>query len=62
MKQIKSDLIIIGSGPAGLAAAIKAKGNGIDHVVVMERGERLGGLLHQCIHNTWYYALVRGIR
>ncbi len=51
MKQKKCDLIIIGSGPAGLAAAIKAKENGIGDVVVMERGERLGGLLHQCIHN-----------
>jgi thioredoxin reductase len=51
MKQSVCDLIIIGSGPAGLAAAIKAKESGIEDVVVMERGERLGGLLHQCIHN-----------
>ncbi len=45
------DLIIIGSGPAGLAAAIKARESGIGNAIVMERGERLGGLLHQCIHN-----------
>jgi thioredoxin reductase len=51
MNQKMSDLIVIGSGPAGLAAAIKAKESGIDTVIVMERGERLGGLLHQCIHN-----------
>ena len=50
MKQ-KTDLIVIGSGPSGLAAGIKAKESGIDNVVIVERAERLGGLLHQCIHN-----------
>jgi thioredoxin reductase len=45
------DVAIIGSGPAGLAAAIKAKETGAENVVVFERAERLGGLLDQCIHN-----------
>jgi thioredoxin reductase len=45
------DLAIIGSGPAGLAAAVKAKQLGINDVVVFERDERPGGILPQCIHN-----------
>jgi NADPH-dependent 2,4-dienoyl-CoA reductase/sulfur reductase-like enzyme len=45
------DLAIIGAGPAGLAAAIKAKDAGLERVLVLERAEALGGLLHQCIHN-----------
>jgi thioredoxin reductase len=45
------DLAIIGSGPAGLAAAVKAKQLGIEDVVVFERDERPGGILPQCIHN-----------
>ena len=47
----KVDLAVIGGGPAGLAAGIKAKESGLDEVVVIERGEYLGGLLDQCIHN-----------
>jgi NADPH-dependent 2,4-dienoyl-CoA reductase/sulfur reductase-like enzyme len=45
------DVAVIGGGPAGLAAAIKAKEVGLDKVVIIERGEYLGGLLDQCIHN-----------
>jgi thioredoxin reductase len=45
------DLAIIGSGPAGLAAAVKAKQLGLKDVVVFERDERPGGILPQCIHN-----------
>ena len=45
------DIIIIGGGPAGLAAALGAKENGIDDVLILERDERLGGILNQCIHN-----------
>ena len=45
------DLAIIGSGPAGLAAAVKAKQLGIRDLVVFERDERPGGILPQCIHN-----------
>ncbi len=45
------DVAVIGAGPAGMAAAIKAKETGAEHVVIMERAEQLGGLLHQCVHN-----------
>lgn len=48
---MKKDLVIIGGGPAGLAAAIAAKEAGIDNLVVLERDARLGGILNQCIHN-----------
>lgn len=52
MKQtFETDLLIIGGGPAGLAAAIRAKEVGAEHVTIIERDERLGGLLNQCIHN-----------
>ena len=44
-------IVIIGGGPAGLAAAVAAKDNGIDDVLVIERGKFLGGILVQCIHN-----------
>lgn len=46
-----ADILVIGGGPAGLASAIKAKESGVDNVVLVERAEQLGGLLHQCIHN-----------
>ena len=45
------DLVIVGGGPAGLAAAIAAKEKGIDDILIIERDERLGGILNQCIHN-----------
>jgi NADPH-dependent 2,4-dienoyl-CoA reductase/sulfur reductase-like enzyme len=45
------DIVIIGGGPAGLAAAVSAKKNGIDSVLVIERDSILGGILNQCIHN-----------
>jgi NADPH-dependent 2,4-dienoyl-CoA reductase/sulfur reductase-like enzyme len=45
------DVAVIGAGPAGLAAAIKAKENGAGKVTIIERDVRPGGLLHQCIHN-----------
>ena len=51
MKPQGVDLAVIGSGPAGMAAAIKAKETGAETVVIMERAEQLGGLLHQCVHN-----------
>ncbi|MBR5767949.1 MAG: FAD-dependent oxidoreductase, partial [Clostridia bacterium] len=47
----KRDLIVVGGGPAGLAAAISAKKAGIDDVLLIERDDRLGGILNQCIHN-----------
>ena len=45
------DIVIIGGGPAGLAAAAAAKRNGIDSILVLERDKELGGILNQCIHN-----------
>ena len=45
------DLVVIGGGPAGLAAAIEAKNNGVDSILVLERDRELGGILQQCIHN-----------
>ncbi len=45
------DLAIIGAGPAGIAAAISARKAGVDNILLLERAENLGGLLHQCIHN-----------
>lgn len=47
----KKELVVIGGGPAGLAAAIAAKKAGLDDIVILERDERLGGILNQCIHN-----------
>jgi NADPH-dependent 2,4-dienoyl-CoA reductase/sulfur reductase-like enzyme len=44
-------LVIIGGGPAGLAAAISAKENGINDILILERDKELGGILNQCIHN-----------
>jgi thioredoxin reductase len=51
LSALNLDLAIIGSGPAGLAAAVKAKQLGIKDVVVFERDARPGGILPQCIHN-----------
>ena len=45
------DIVIIGGGPAGLAAAVSAKKNGIDDILILERDNELGGILNQCIHN-----------
>ena len=45
------DVAVIGAGPAGLAAAIAAREQGAEKVLIIERAEQLGGLLPQCIHN-----------
>ena len=49
MKQV--DVLIIGGGPAGLAAAIAAHDAGCQNVLILERDAQLGGILNQCIHN-----------
>ncbi|BEP28533.1 FAD-dependent oxidoreductase [Helicovermis profundi] len=45
------DIVIIGGGPSGLAAAIEAKREGIKEILIIEREIELGGILNQCIHN-----------
>lgn len=45
------DLIVIGGGPAGLAAANKAYEDGLRNILIVERDKELGGILNQCIHN-----------
>lgn len=45
------DIVIIGGGPAGLAAAVAAKKAGNDKILILERDSELGGILNQCIHN-----------
>ena len=50
MLEIKCDVAIIGGGPAGLSAAVAAKKEGAEKVLIIERDESLGGILQQCIH------------
>ncbi|MDE5547811.1 MAG: FAD-binding protein, partial [Clostridia bacterium] len=45
------DIVIIGGGPAGLAAAVAAYDSGVKDIVILEREARTGGILNQCIHN-----------
>ena len=45
------DIVVVGGGPAGMAAAVAAYDSGIKDVVVLDREENLGGILRQCIHN-----------
>ena len=44
------DLVVIGGGPAGMAAAVSANENGVDSICILERADTLGGILEQCIH------------
>ena len=50
MYNVKCDVAVIGGGPAGLAAAIAAKEEGAQNVLILERDNALGGILQQCIH------------
>ena len=45
------DIVIVGGGPAGMAAAVAAFDSGVEDVVILDREEQLGGILRQCIHN-----------
>ena len=47
----KHDVVIIGGGPAGLAAAVELKKRGINDILIIEREKQLGGILRQCIHD-----------
>lgn len=50
MYEIKCDVCVVGGGPAGLSAAVAAKKEGANDVLIVERDESLGGILQQCIH------------
>ena len=45
------DLLVIGGGSAGMAAALQAKKEGVKDILILEKEDRLGGILNQCIHN-----------
>ena len=45
------DLVVVGGGPAGMAAAVSAYDNGIKNILIIERDTKLGGVLNQCVHN-----------
>ena len=51
MKELQFDIAVIGGGPAGLAAALKARQAGAEKVLIIERDVELGGILQQCIHD-----------
>lgn len=48
---MKTEIAIIGGGPAGLAAAVAAREAGVEDILIIERDNELGGILNQCIHN-----------
>ena len=47
----QADAVIVGGGPAGLAAAVRLYENGITEILILEREKQLGGILRQCIHD-----------
>ena len=57
---VKRDIVIIGGGPAGLAAALAAKKEGAESILILERDKELGGILNQCIHNGFWPSYISG--
>jgi len=51
IKAMRKDLVVVGAGPAGIAAALKAREKGVKDILLVERAERLGGILNQCVHD-----------
>ena len=47
----KKEVVIVGGGPAGLAAAVRLREKGIADIIILEREKQLGGILRQCIHD-----------
>ena len=56
------ELIVVGGGPAGLAAAYEAYNNGIKNILILERDKELGGILNQCIHNGFGILLKKSLQ
>ena len=50
---LEKDLVIVGGGPAGMAAAISAYENGVSDILLLERDQYLGGILNQCVHTSF---------
>ena len=59
---LNHDIVIVGGGPAGMAAAVAAYDNGVKDVVILDRDDDLGGILRQCIHNGFGLQLPESYR